>query len=51
MVAQAHQDQLFAIKKNIEKSHEYFQENVKRFNYFRQFGEYSMNCVNAKLNQ
>ncbi|WP_342227833.1 hypothetical protein [Rickettsiella endosymbiont of Rhagonycha lignosa] len=37
MVAQAHQDQLSAIKKNIEKSHEYFQENVKRFNYFRQF--------------
>lgn len=30
-------DQLSAIKKNIEKSHEYFQENVKRFNYFRQF--------------
>lgn len=37
MVAQAHQDQLSAIKKNIEKSREYFQENVKRFNYFRQF--------------
>lgn len=37
MVAQAHQAQLSAIKKNIEKSHEYFQENVKRFNYFRQF--------------
>lgn len=37
MVAQIHQDQLSAIKKNIEKSYEYFQENVKRFNYFRQF--------------
>lgn len=37
MVAKAHQDQLSAIKKNIEKSHEYFQDNVKRFNYFRQF--------------
>ncbi|WP_339050231.1 hypothetical protein [Rickettsiella endosymbiont of Xylota segnis] len=30
-------DQLTVIKKNIEKSCEYFQENVKRFNYFRQF--------------
>lgn len=37
MVAQVHQDQLTRIKKNIEKSHEYFQDNVKRFNYFRQF--------------
>ena len=37
MVAQVHQDQLPCIKKNIEKSHEYFQDNVKRFNYFRQF--------------
>lgn len=37
MIAQVHQDQLNRIKKNIEKSHEYFQDNVKRFNYFRQF--------------
>lgn len=37
MVAQIHQDQLSAIKKNIEKSYEYFQDNVKRFNDFRQF--------------
>ena len=37
MVAQVHQDQLTRIKKNIERSHEYFQDNVKRFNYFRQF--------------
>jgi len=37
MVAQVHQEQLIRIKKNIEKSHEYFQDNVKRFNYFRQF--------------
>jgi hypothetical protein len=37
MIAQVHQDQLTRIKKNIEKSHEYFQDNVKRFNYFRQF--------------
>ncbi len=37
MIAQVHQDQLSAIKKNIEKSYEYFQANVKRFNEFRQF--------------
>ncbi|WP_342220245.1 hypothetical protein [Rickettsiella endosymbiont of Miltochrista miniata] len=37
MIAQVHQDQLTRIKKNIERSHEYFQDNVKRFNYFRQF--------------
>jgi Phage P22-like portal protein len=37
VTAKTSQDQLSGIKKNIEKSHEYFQDNVKRYNYFRQF--------------
>ncbi len=37
LVAQKYQNQLKRIKKQITKSYENFQDNVKRFNFFRKF--------------
>ena len=37
LVAQTYQSQLKRIKSNIENSHDFFQDNVKRFNFFRKF--------------
>lgn len=36
-IAQVHQNQLKRLKANIEKSYAFFEENIKRFNFFRKF--------------
>ncbi|WP_218813992.1 hypothetical protein [Rickettsiella endosymbiont of Dermanyssus gallinae] len=36
-IASTHQDQLKRLKTNIEKSYCFFEDNIKRFNFFRKF--------------